>query len=136
MPVFLDTNVFIYAAGQEHALKAPCVSLLQRVASGELEATTSVEVVQELYHVYRRRGMLSAGLSLGREVVRLFPDILPITRTDLVRSALILERAPQVSPRDALHAATALNHQIGVIVSTDEDLDAILEIRRRSPLEV
>lgn len=136
MPVFLDTNVFIYAAGQEHPEKAPSVALLSRIAAGELEAVTSVEVVQELHRVYRRRGMLQAGLALGREVLRLFPDVLPIARPDLVRAAQLLERLPQLSPRDALHAATALNHGVGVIVSVDTDFDAVRELRRVRPVDL
>jgi predicted nucleic acid-binding protein len=49
---FLDTNIFMYAAGQEHPLKAPCVGILRRVASEELEAVTSTEVLQEILSRY------------------------------------------------------------------------------------
>ncbi len=136
MPVFLDTNVFIYAAGQDHPQKAPSVALLTRIANGEVAGVTSVEVVQELHHVYRRRGMLREGVALGREVLRLFPEILPITRRDLERAGQLLERLPQLSPRDALHAATALGQGVDVIVSVDPDFDVIREIRRLLPAEV
>ena len=36
--VFLDTNVFLYAAGGEHPLKAPCGDILTRAANGDLDA--------------------------------------------------------------------------------------------------
>lgn len=133
MRVFLDSNVFIYAAGTDHPLKAPCVSILARAAAGELDATTSAEVLQELVHVYRRRNMVREGIALVREVLRLFPDVLPISGDTLTRSLRLLERYPQLSPRDSLHAATALEHDIGVIVSADADFDAIRELRRVSP---
>ncbi len=133
MPVFLDSNVFIYAAGAESPNKAACVDLLRRVAAGDLEATTSVEVIQELHHVFRRRGRLAEGVGLGREVARLFPGLLSITRADILRSGDILMTHPQLSPRGALHAATALNNGIVVIVSADVDLDRVDGVTRLDP---
>jgi predicted nucleic acid-binding protein len=38
---FPDTNIFMYAAGREHSLKAPCVAVLRRVAREELEVLTN-----------------------------------------------------------------------------------------------
>jgi predicted nucleic acid-binding protein len=102
-------------------------------AGGQLDATTSTEVVQEIHHVFRRRGRLADGVGLGRDVLRLFPGILPITRADLVRSGDLLLEHPRLSPRDALHAATALNHGIETIVSVDPDLEGIPGLRRVEP---
>lgn len=136
MPAFLDSNVFIYAAGAESPLKAPCGDILRRVAAGDLDATTSVEVVQELHHVFKRRGRLADGVSLGRDVARLFPGLLPITRDDILRSGDILTARPQLSPRDALHAATALNNGIATIISADTDLDHIDGLARLDPADV
>ncbi len=133
MRVFLDTNVFIYGAGAPSPYKTECVALLQRVAAGELDATTSVEVVQEIHHVFRRRGRLAEGIALGREVLLLFPEILTITREDVVRAGALLTTWPQLSPRDALHAASALNHGIGTMVSVDKDFDQIEGLVRIDP---
>ena len=133
MRVFVDTNIFIHAAGAEHPLKAPCAELLRRAATGELDATTSAEVVQELHHVYRRRGLIRDGVQLARQVANLFPDLLPITRADVLRSGELLSAHPQLSPRDALHVATALNNQITTILSVDADFDQVPDIRRMDP---
>jgi len=35
---FIDTNIFMYAAGKPHEFKEPCVDILSRVQSGELKA--------------------------------------------------------------------------------------------------
>jgi len=134
MPVFLDSNVFIFAAGADGPLKDPCVAILRRVATGDLEASTSAEVVQEIHHVFRRRGRLVDGVRLGREVVRLFPGMLSVTRADILRSGDILMERPQLSPRDALHAATALNNGLTTIVSADTDLDHVPGLTRVNPL--
>ena len=48
---FLDSNVFLYATGAQHELREPCRLLLEAVGEGQLEAETSVEVLQEVAHV-------------------------------------------------------------------------------------
>ena len=45
MTYFLDANIFMYAAGREHPLKAPCVAILRRVAQEEIVALTNAEVL-------------------------------------------------------------------------------------------
>jgi len=135
MPVFLDSNVFIYAAGAESPNKGPCVALLRRVASGELDAATSAEVIQEIHHVFRRRGRLRDGVTLAREIAGLFPGLLSVTRADVLRSGEILTARPQLSPRDALHAATALNAGISTVVSADSDFDYVDGITRVDPAD-
>jgi predicted nucleic acid-binding protein len=86
MRVFLDSNVFIYAAGADHPQRAPCAALLRRVAAGELDAVTSAEVIQEIHHVFRRRNRVLDGVRLGQHIAGLFPDLLSITRDDVLRS--------------------------------------------------
>ena len=70
---FLDTNVFLYAAGSSHRLREPCQEILRRVADGNLFAITSTEVVQELLYVLDRRGRGADGIRLSRRVLLLFP---------------------------------------------------------------
>ncbi len=51
MRVFLDTNVFLYAAGRAHPERDACASVLRRVADGSLDATVNTEVIQEILYV-------------------------------------------------------------------------------------
>ena len=122
MRAFLDTNVFLHAAGVEHPLKAPCASVLARAARSELAATTSAEVVQEILHVLRRRGRHDDALTLTGAVLALFPDILPVDRAVLAHTTWLLAEQPDLSTRDAVHIATAIQHGCDVLVSVDGGL--------------
>lgn len=133
MQVFLDTNVFLYAAGGPHPDREPCVGLLQRVGEGSLEATVNTEVVQELLFVLARRGRHQEGLRLARSVLSLFPGLLPVTREDMLAACDLLERHPRLPVRDAIHAATMLNNGLHTLVSVDSDFDQIAAIRRITP---
>src|SRR5947208_7460691 len=110
MPVFLDTNVFLFAAGADHPLREASQQLLRRVTQGELAAKTSTEVVQEILYVLRRRGLHEVAVKLARNTLALFPDLLPITRADMATACSLLDRYPDLPTRDAVHAATALNN--------------------------
>lgn len=128
--VFLDANVFFYAAGAEHPLRTPAQEVIQKVAAGELAATTSAEVLQEILFVMQRRGQAELGFQLTRNTVLLFPDLLSVTRNDMLIACDLLERYPQIRTRDAVHAATMLNNGLDSIVSADGHFDDIEGIRR------
>jgi len=132
---FLDTNVFLYAAGADHPIRDPCRRVLQRVAEGTLDAVTSSEVVQELLHVLVRRGRRADALRLARDVVALFPDLLPVGREEMEVAADLLERLPQASVRDAVHAATMRTNGVAAIVTVDAHFDAFPGVRRVDPAD-
>lgn len=99
---------------------------------GDLVATTSSEVVQEILYVLGRRGRKDQALDLARSALLLFPDLLPVTRSDMLTACELLERYPSVPTRDAVHAATMINNGIGSILSADSHFDDISEITRLS----
>src|ERR1035437_8658518 len=64
--IILDTTVLTYAVGEEHPLREPCRRLLAAHASGTIEATTTVEVLQEFAHVRARRRTRDDAINLTR----------------------------------------------------------------------
>jgi predicted nucleic acid-binding protein len=53
--IVLDTTVLVYAVGADHSLRRPCRDLVEAIAERRIEATTTVEVIQEFVHVRGRR---------------------------------------------------------------------------------
>jgi len=47
----------------------------------------------------------------------------------------LIDRHPELPSRDALHAATALQRGMEVVVSADADFDMVLGLRRVDPLD-
>ena len=132
-PVFLDANVFLYAAGRDHPLKGACAGVLRRLAAGELAATTSTEVVQELLYVLTRRGQREAALALARHVLVLVPDLLPVSRAVMEATCELLADHPNLPVRDVVHVATMREHGLDEIVSADRDFDAFEGVTRLDP---
>ncbi len=133
MRVFLDTNVFLYAVGKAHAERDACASVLRRVAEGSLDATVNTEVIQEILYVLARRGRREDALTLAGNVAALFPDMLPVTRDDLLSAFQLLRQYPRLPVRDAIHAASMLGNGLGTVISVDTHFDQISEIRRVAP---
>lgn len=135
MKSFLDTNIFMYAAGREHPLKGPCVAILRRVALEELEALTNAEVLQEILYRYSAIEEGERGLHLARLAVdQVGGEILPVTLADMQRAFdLVARYGTMITSRDAVHAATALNHGLKHIISVDSHFDVIEGIIRVDP---
>lgn len=135
MTYFLDTNIFMYAAGREHPLKASCVAILRRVAQEELEALTNAEVLQEILYRYSAIGELQRGLHLTRLAVdQVGGEVLPVTLADMQRAFDLVDRyGTKIKSRDAVHAATMLNHGLTHLISADSHFDVIEGITRVDP---
>jgi len=133
MQVFLDTNIFLYAAGASHPRRETCAKVLGRVADGSLDATINSEVVQEILYVLTRRGRRDDALKLAGYLTSLFPDLLAVTRDDVVEACELLRHYPGLSVRDAVHVGTMLRNGLKTIVSVDHDFDQVSEIRRVAP---
>ncbi|MGA3168118.1 MAG: type II toxin-antitoxin system VapC family toxin [Terriglobia bacterium] len=136
MQVFLDTNIFLYAAGASHPRREACAKVLRRVADGSLDATINSEVVQEILYVLTRRGRRDDALKLAGHLTALFPDLLAVTRDDVVGACQLLRQYPGLSVRDAVHVGTMLRNELKTVVSVDSDFDQVSEIRRIAPDEV
>jgi uncharacterized protein len=134
--IFLDTNIFIYAAGRAHPHQEPCARIMTRIASGRLPSTTNTEVVQEILYVLIRRGLRQEALNLSDRVLNLFPELLAVTRDDLISARDLLNRYPALRVRDAIHAASMIRSGVETIVSFDPHFDAVSEIRRLEPLSL
>ena len=135
MTFFLDTNIFLYAAGGDHPHREPCQHILRRVAEGELNATTSSEVVQEILYVLTRRGLRTQAVALARNILAVFPALLEVGAGEMNTACDLLESIPELPPRDAVHAATMITHEITTIITADTHFDQLTQVKRIAPDE-
>lgn len=133
MAVFIDSNVFLYAAGHSEEFKGPCLYVLRMVAEGRLDAYTSTEVLQEILHVVQRKhGPRKASEVVG-SVLALFPLVFSIERKDIEAACEILHQNTSLSSRGAMHLASMRGNGIETILSLDCDFDGVPGVRRVDP---
>lgn len=133
----IDANVFIYASGAEHEYKAPSVRALDRARSGEIDATTDVEALQEILHYYHRQGVAELGAGVVGNALIAFPSPFPITGAIVSRaSSVLMDHSDRLAARDAIHAAVVLEHRLEGIISADRGFDAIPGVMRFDPRDI
>lgn len=133
-PSYVDTNVFAYALGTPHHYRDPCRRVVELIVARAFAGEVSVEVLQELAHLRRRRG-LSDATRRAREVATFCPRVHELQRRDLDRALALMDRHRELPGRDAVHAAIAVNRGIATIVSADRHFDSLEEIRRVDPTD-
>ena len=126
--ILLDTTVLVYAKGHEHPLRDPCRELIAAIAERRIQATTTVEVIQELVHVRaRRRGRMDAA-ALGRDYAELLSPLLSPTVDDLNAGLALFERGESLGAFDAVLAACAARSGMRALVSADSAFAGIGEL--------
>ncbi|MCB9737815.1 MAG: type II toxin-antitoxin system VapC family toxin [Deltaproteobacteria bacterium] len=132
--VFLDANVFLYAAGVDSTVATACRALLAAVRDGQLDATTSTEVVQEILHVVARRRGATIAADAADAVLALVPEPIAVTPTVIRSTVAVVRASPTLSIRDAVHVAAMRSEGIGIVVSADKYFDAV-DVERVDPYD-
>jgi predicted nucleic acid-binding protein len=125
--IILDTTVLTYAVGEEHPLREPCRRLLAAHASGTIEATTTVEVLQEFAHVRARRRTRDDAINLTR-LYAVALDPIVTTAADLDAGLSLFGQHPELGAFDAVLAAVALARGAEALVSADMAFASIPEL--------
>jgi predicted nucleic acid-binding protein len=123
----------MYAAGEPHALRQPCVRVIELVSDGRLEAVISAEVVQEILHRFVAIKRADLGARMARDALDLFAPVLPMTHAVMERMPELVERYPALAARDLVHVATCFESGLDTIISPDRGFDSVAQLRRVDP---
>jgi predicted nucleic acid-binding protein len=117
--IVLDTTVLVYAKGEAHSLRDPSRRLIAAIADRQIEATTTVEVIQEFVHVRARRRGRTDAAALGGDYVELLSPLLTVTTKHLRRALTLFERLERLGAFDAVLVAAAIDARARALVSAD-----------------
>lgn len=131
--VLIDTSVPLHAEGGPGEPGDGCRRVMERIGVGSIEASASVELIQEYVHVKRRRGHPLESIETRVDLLSSLFRLLPFEVDHVAQMLDLLHDSPQLNTRDAIHAATAIGAGIEIIVSTDSDFDGIDALTRIDP---
>ncbi|PIN75481.1 hypothetical protein COV18_02920 [Candidatus Woesearchaeota archaeon CG10_big_fil_rev_8_21_14_0_10_37_12] len=123
---YLDTNVFILALTGNKKAK----QILLDVASQEIDGATSCLTWDEFIWILRKQFKRSNLLEESKKFLN-FPNlrILDITSNTLQKAHSLVELY-ELKPRDVIHAAAAIEHNITDFISDNDNFDIITEFKR------
>ena len=122
--IFVDSNVFVYAVGKPHPLRAEAQNFFMESSRNGKRLVTSAEVLQELLHVYLPVGRietLDAALDLATKGV---DQIIPITGETVIQGRHLVAEYQGLTAKDLLHLSVCLIHKIPEIKTFDRNLNA------------
>jgi predicted nucleic acid-binding protein len=123
--IFVDTNVFMYAVGRSHPLRAEAQDFFRNaLRPGSEPLCTSAEVLQELLHAdlpVGRTQQLDDALRLVESSIAV---IHPIEADDIVFARDLADSHAALGARDLLHLATCRRRGIDRVKTFDRALAA------------
>jgi len=130
--IFVDSNVPMYLVGAPHPHKVDSQRLLERCLAEQERLLTDVEVLQEVLHRYAAIGCRDAIAPAFEALLSVVDEVFPIELVDVERARGILLAAPQLSARDAIHAAVMERRGISTILTFDVGFDLLPGVKRIS----
>ena len=127
--IFVDSNVFVYAVGKPHPLRAEAQHFFMESSRNGKRLVTSAEVLQELLHVYLPVGRietLDTAIDLATKGV---DQIIPITVDTVIQARYLVDEFPGLTARDLLHLSACQIHKIPDIMTFDRNLNAAFKKR-------
>lgn len=131
--IALDTTVLVYAVGVQHPYRSPCQRLIEAIRNDEVQATTTVEVIQEFTHVRARRRDRADAAELARAYMELLEPLLIVAERDLTAGLRLFESHPGLGAFDAVLAATALDAGATALVSADAAYSGVAHLTHVVP---
>ncbi len=131
--IVVDTTVLVYALGVDHPLREPCRQLVDGVRTGQVEATTTAEVIQELVHVRARHMPRGEAVRQGRAFVSLLSPLMRPTAADLADGLSLFEAHSRLAAFDAVLAAAAIGRGSEALISADLAFGDVAGLRHLVP---
>lgn len=121
--IFVDTNVFMYAVGRDHPLKADARDFFETAIAGRSrQLSTSAEVLQELLHAYLPVARLETHDAALRLVESCVVDVWAIEHEDVRLARELADEHPALGARDLIHLACCRRRGVVQVKSFDRGL--------------
>lgn len=131
--IYLDSNVFLFALLYDEKDNSQAFTsrvILKDVIDHKIQACTSFLTWDEVVFVVRKKAGIDESVLTGEKLLS-FPNIKFIeANQEIITLAQDLTGTYHIRPRDAIHAASALQAGVESFLSDDSDFDILHEITR------
>ena len=131
--IYLDANIFIYAALDKGEKANSCKKILESVSLKKIAGFTSTLTWDEVVYSLKKHAPLEE-VQIQSSLFLKLPNLVFLEPSlEIIEKAEELWLEYNLKPRDAIHAATAIINKINKIVSDDSDFDKVKELKRIDP---
>jgi len=130
---YIDSNIFIQGILREDNNSK---NIVLKIANKEFTGVTSVLSWDELTFIVQKFLGKEIAIIEGKKFFNL-PNINFVeVKKEIIGKAQRLFEKYNIKPRDAIHAATAINLGVKEIISENSDFDKISELKRIDPKDI
>ena len=128
--IYLDTNVFVYAATNDEDVGKTARAFLEKTKNRAVECITSVMTLDEVLWVLKRLVGKERAHELTAPLLA-FPNLTIADLTPAIMAdAFNVYAASSLDPHDAVHLATMRAKNVKTIMTEDADFDKIKGVKR------
>jgi len=135
---YIDANIFIYSTNPTDSRYSDCKTILEKIATSEIAALTSVETFEEIIHYGQKNKVLEHTIYLCEKLLTTDLAVVPFPKDLLFPFLKIVKKylKLKIDSRDLIHVISALENGTDTIISADRDFDKISEIKRIDPSDL
>jgi uncharacterized protein len=128
--IFVDSNIPMYLLGEDHPHKVDAQRLIERFASERRRLVTDSEVFQEQLHRFLAADQREVIERAFHTLESIVDNVFSVRHEDIVGAKGLVYAHPQLSARDAVHAAVMHRTGVSEILSFDRGFDLLPDIAR------
>ena len=133
MRVFIDSNIFVYAAQSNPKFGPSCKKIIKDIESRKIEAITSVINITESVEVIERNADRKTALAVLELLLALPMDVEDVVKEHSI-NALYIFSTSKANYSDAVIASIMKEKFIDTIITNDADFESIKGINVIKPL--
>ncbi len=127
--MYVDSNIFIFAAIDKGDLGQHCRTIISMIADRKITCASSYLVIDEVIWVLKKRIGKESAIRITKAMLSL-----PIKWVDVDGSVILMMmdayENTKLDPRDAIHLSSMKKNGLSVIISEDNDFDGVETIER------
>lgn len=127
--MYIDSNIFIFAALDTTELGDNCRRVLVMIQKGEISCASSFLTIDEVIWVLKKKAGRDAAVRIAKASLSLPVRWMDVNREIVVRMIEHFSDG-ELDPRDSLHIASMRSAGITSILSEDSDFDNVHGLKR------
>lgn len=123
-PLYLDTNVLLYANEQTSTFHQSAKELLTTAVKHTIPLITSSITFLEIVHWASKFSTRENGILVAQTLLPIFSQVVPITNESLQTFFTLasIEQLTKIDTNDSVHLVAAIHSKCGLFVTEDKDL--------------
>ncbi|RZB33016.1 MAG: hypothetical protein AEth_00133 [Candidatus Argoarchaeum ethanivorans] len=127
--MYIDSNIFIFAATGKEELGQNCRKIIKLINEKKITCAASFLVIDEVIWILKKNIGKDSAIKITKAMLSMPIKWIEIKKSVIIKMMDTYEKTT-LDPRDAIHISSMKEVGLSVIVSEDDDFDKVEGIER------